>query len=204
MGGSVVVELNREYSAEELGHFRVLAQIFNMHESDPHPALYLAGRDSYPVIHHDGQQVRAFGTLSRAWSRNPDEDIQNTVFSTMQTTASAFECGAHLHKKGPFPTLGSLDQRWLSVYITQPLLGQISGIVLIVNGYMVAGHSAQELTALEHAPLIDWPDDLSEAERLVPWATLMIKNPQPMFELPGADRKGWSLQFDEYTPTKVR
>ena len=204
MGGSLFVELRRAYTPAELGHFRVLAAILNMHEPDPHPALYLGGRDAYPVRHSGDSATMLIGTHSVAWSRNPDEDIQNTTFSMMAPETDRLDFGAHLHKRGPFATLGSLDQRWLSVYVTKPMLEQIVGIGLIFNGYLVAGHAADDFVILDGGPLAEWRGSLSEAEKAVPWVTVMIKNTEPLFDLPGADRKGWSLKFDEYTPEKVR
>lgn len=204
MGGSLFVELRRVYSPAELGHFRVLAAILNMHEPDPHPALYLGGRDAYPVRHNGSSGTTHIGTHSVAWSRNPDEDIQATTFSTMSLMTDRLDFGAHLHKRGPFATLGSLDQRMLSVYVTKPMLEQIAGIGLVFNDYLIAGHSADDFVILESAPVAEWRGPLSEAEVAVPWVTVMLKNPEPLFDLPGADRKGWSLKFDEYTPGKVR
>jgi len=99
--------------------------------------------------------------------------------------------GAHLHKRGPFATLGSLDQRMLSVYVTKPMLEQIAGIGLVFNDYLIAGHSADDFVILESAPVAEWRGPLSEAEVAVPWVTVMLKNPEPLFDLPGADRKGW-------------
>jgi hypothetical protein len=204
MGGSLFVELRRAYTPTELGHFRVLAAILNMHEPDPHPALYLGGRDAYPVHHSGASATTLVGTHSVAWSRNPDEELQGTTFSTMALRTDRLDFGAHLHKRGPFATLGSLDQRWLSVYITKPMLEQIAGIGLIFNDYVVAGHSADDFVILDGGPLAEWRGPLSETEKVVPWVTVMIKNLEPLFDLPGADRKGWSLKFDEYTPEKVR
>ncbi len=205
MGGRVFVEFRREYTPTELGHFRLLVAILNMHEPDPHPALYLGGRDSYPAIHRGGGTTTVIGTRSLAWSRNPDDDIQDTTFSTMASATDRVEFGAHLHKRGPLvATLGNLDQRWLSVYVTKPMLEQIAGIGLIFNDYLVAGHPVDDFVILDGGPLVQWRAALSEAENAVPWATVMIKNTQPVVNLQGAERKGWSLRFDDYTPEKVR
>ena len=203
MGGSVFVEFRREYTPAELGHFRLLVAILNMHEPDPHPALFHGGRDAYPAIHSGDRTTLVIGTRSLAWSRNPDDDIQDTVFSTTASATDRVEFGAHLHKKGPFVTLGSLDQRWLSVYVTKPMLEQIARIGLIFNDYLVAGHAVDDFVILEGGPLVQWRDALSEAENAVPWVNVMIRNPHPVVNLPGAERKGWSLRFDDYTPEKI-
>jgi hypothetical protein len=204
MSGEMFVELHRVYTPAELGHFRVLAAILNMHEPDPHPALYIGGRDAYPVRHSAGTSTSFIGTQNLAWSRNPDESIQDTTFSHTAPATDRLDFGAHLHRRGPFPTLGSLDQRWLSVYVTKPMLEQITGIGLIFNDYLVAAHPADEFVVLDSAPLVAWPGPLSDVETATPWVTVMLKNPEPLFNQPGADRKGWSLKFDEYTPEKWR
>jgi hypothetical protein len=43
MGGSVTLTLKQECTPEDLGHFRFMAQILNLHEPEPHPALWIAG-----------------------------------------------------------------------------------------------------------------------------------------------------------------
>ena len=47
VNASVVVTLLRPLSAEELGHYRFLAQIRGLDESEPHPTLWIGGRDGY-------------------------------------------------------------------------------------------------------------------------------------------------------------
>ena len=50
---SVVITLHRPVTAEELGHYRFLAEIIDLEERDPHPTLWIGGRDAYSSFHSD-------------------------------------------------------------------------------------------------------------------------------------------------------
>jgi len=203
MVGSVVLTLKRECTPEDLDHFRFMAEILNMHEPDPPPGLWIAGREAYSVWHSNGSSQKLIGVKSLAWSRNPDEDIQNTIFGTSAITANQLEAGCHLHKRGPYKTLGDLDQRHMSIYVTKPLFDLTAGIFVIANDYIIAGADAEYFTPLNIGPLVDWPEPLSETEAQVPWITVMLKimNP-PEWMNPELARTGWDLTFSKYTPEK--
>ena len=203
MGGSVILTLKQECTPEDIGHFRFMAEILNMHEPDPHPGLWIAGRDAYSVWHSKGSSQKLIGVKSLVWSLNPDEDIQNTIFGTSAITADQLEAGGHLHKRGPYKTLGDLDQRHMSIYVTKPLFDLTAGIFVIANDYIIAGADAEYFIPLSMDPLADWPEPLSETEAQVPWVTVMLKivNP-PEWMNPELARTGWDLAFSEYTPEK--
>jgi hypothetical protein len=204
MGGSFVLTLKQECTPEDLGHFRFMAEILNMHEPDPHPGLWIAGRDAYNVWHSKESSQKLIGVKSLVWSRNPDEDIQNTIFGTSAITADQLDAGGHLHKRGPYKTLGDLDQRHMSIYVTKPLFDLTAGIFVIANDYIIAGADAEYFIPLNMDPLADWPEPLSETEAQVPWVTVMLKivNP-PEWMNPELARTGWDLTFSKYKPEKV-
>ena len=74
-----IVALKDERSPEDLGHFRILLEVLDLMESPDHPTLWIGGRDAYSTWHHGDQETRLIGIKSLAWSRNPDEALQNTI-----------------------------------------------------------------------------------------------------------------------------
>ena len=203
MGGSVILTLKQECTPEDLGHFRFMAEILDMHESDPHPGLWIAGRDAYSVWHSGGRSQKLVGVKSLVWSQSPDEQIQNTIFGTAATTTTQLDAGGHLHKHGPYRTLGDLDKRCMAIYVTKPLLDLTAAIFVMANDYFIAGAAAESFIPLNIAPLVDWPEPLSETEAQVPWLciTLKIENP-PAWMIPELARTSWDLDFSKYTPQK--
>lgn len=205
LGVSVSVQLKDHFSPEQLGHFRFLAQLIDLFEPEPHPTLWIGGRDAYPTYHSGGHEQPLVGSRSLAWSRRPDEKIQDTVFSAGSLTTNAFEAGAHLHKRGPFKTLGDLDRKTLSIFVTKPLYHMIAGIYVLANDYFVAGADAPMFFPLDLAPLIPWPETLTEAEQSVEWmcVTLKIPNP-PQWMLKELARQDWGIDFRRVTPSNRR
>jgi hypothetical protein len=204
LGGSIAVHLKQECTPEQLGHFRFVAEILDPYENDPHPGLWLAARDAYPTVGSDAGSQQVIGVLNLAWSQRPDEQIQNTHFSNCQRSTSYLEGGGHLHRRGPFATLGSLDKRWLSVYVTRPLVPFIAGICVDMNDYQVACASAEEFVLLDGPVLFKWPGTLTPEEAAVPWVCIMLKMHDPPQGIPPElQRTGWSLDFSQYTPVKM-
>lgn len=196
--------LKRACTFDELGHFRLLAHIIDTHEPEPHPTLCLAGRDtSGGVFVSDNVPRQLVGIKNRAWSQGPDKTFQNTIIGLGPTT-DRLEVYAALHKPSPFRTLSELDERFLSIYVTKPLFSQLSYIALIINDYVIAEAEADQLVAVDGTPLVEWPEEISEEERNVPWCRLLLRIEDPSSSpLPGLDRKGWSLAFSTFTPEKL-
>jgi hypothetical protein len=201
MGIDSSVELTRPYTPRELGHFRVLIEIINLHEAEPHPTLWLACRDHYLIRKDAGSETLVFGSRSLAWSRNPDDSIQDTVFSQVLESTDYFSAGAHVHKRGPYPTMASLEGRQVWVFVTRPLFDALNGIGLRAGDYLLTGSHIDDLEAETREPLASWPEPLTEAERAVPWVMLRAKrepDQHPMF-----CRQAWSLDFSKFTPEKL-
>lgn len=203
-GGSVILVLKKKFSPNELGHFRFMAQILNLHESDPHPSLWIAGRDAYTIRSRNGVSYRLIGTKSLVWSQNPDEQIQNTIFGRMEAATTQLDAGGHLYKRGPFKTIGDLEDRDLSIYVTKPLYDQIAGIYLTANNLIISGAEAEHFIPLDLSPLVDWPEPLTEDEANVPWiaVTLKIHDP-PGWMVPELARTSFKINFSEYTPRRL-
>lgn len=203
MGMSIILTLKQDYTPEELGHFRFIAEILNMHEPDPHPGLWITGRDAYSVRRSKERSQKLIGVKSFVWSRNPDEEIQNTIFSISAITANQLDAGGYVHKRGPFRTLGDLDKKHLSIYVTKPLFDITTAIFVTANDYIIASAGAEHFVPLDGCPLTDRLEPLSETEEQVPWVvvTLKIVNP-PEWMNPELARMGWGLEFSKFTPEK--
>jgi len=203
MGISAILQLNRECSPDELGHFRFVIEILNLHEHDPHPAVYVAGRDSYPTHHQGNKQTIMFGQKSLVWSREPNESIQNTIESYGMLSTSRIDVGGHMYKKGPYLNIGDFDQRIINVYITKPLVEAFDGIGLVANDYLLTYVDKPHLVIKEMDPLFEWPEELTEEEKAVPWVTLLIKGDDPSLPPPAWPTRSWELKFSEHTPQKM-
>lgn len=203
MGMGIILTLKQKYTPEDLGHFRFVAEILNMHEPDPHPGLWIAGRDAYSVRQSKEKSQKLIGVKSLVWSRNPDEKMQNTIFCTSAITANQLDAGGYVHKRGPFRTLGDLDKKHLSIYVTKPLFDMTTAIFVTANDYIISSAGAEHFIPLDGCPLTDWLEPLSETEEQVPWVviTLKIVNP-PEWMNPELARTGWGLDFSKYTPEK--
>jgi len=204
MGGSVTLTLKQECTPEDLGHFRFMAQILNLHEPEPHPGLWIAGRDAYYVRYRQKKSQKLIGVKSLVWSQNPDKQIQNTIVGMAATATKQLNAAGHLHKCGPYYTLNDLDHKSMSIHVTEPLLNLISGIYVAINDYWIAGAPVEHFVPLKVPPLIDWPETLSQTEAEVPWIdiALKIQNP-PAWMNPALARTGWGLDFSMYTPEKI-
>jgi hypothetical protein len=182
----VVLSLKQNYSADNLGHFRILLEVINLLERDPHPTLWIGGRDAYPVWHSGNEQVKLIGTKNLIWSRNPDDKIQDTIIGNGLTTDSIQIFGS-LYRRGPFGTMGDFDRKTFSIYITESFFDKINEISLFVNDYVLFSVELNKTNPRNSAPIEAWPEPLSEEERQIPWVILTYS----------------SFNFSDYTPTKV-
>jgi hypothetical protein len=199
----VVVVFDRPYSADELGHFRVLARILDLRQRDPHPELCFGARDAYPV-HHEGETARKLvGYQVRAWSPSTKEDIQTTILSYAEPTVSQIHVECHVYRQGPFSTLGALEGLSLSVHVTSTITDRIASIGVTANEYLLAFVEKAELMTLNEDPSVEWPDELKEEESSVGWMPMMIRGKG---WLPGVEfmPKPLSLDFSAYTPRRFR
>lgn len=204
MGGSVILVLKEPFSPNDLGHFRFMAQILNLLEPDPHPSLWIAGRDAYMVKSINGVSYRLMGTKSLVWSQNPDEQIQNTVLSFSEATTTQLNAGGHLYKRGPFKTISDLEDRALTIFVTKPLYKQIAGIYLTANNLIISGAEAEHFVPLDSSPLVDWPEPLTEDEANIPWIAVMLKiHDPPDWMVPELARTSFKINFSEYTPRRL-
>lgn len=213
-GASFNVYLAQNYTPEELGHFRVLLEVISLHEHDPHPTLWLAARDAYWTHHSQGTETLLFGTKTIAWSRGPDESLQNTVVGG-ERAGSLIQAFSYLYKRGPFQALGDLDKTTVNVFVTESIVDKVAHVTLTVNDYTLVGApkdmiaTPEQLGIARRDPLVEWPEPLSEEEGEVLWIELSVKGPD--FEATAEPERfpfmlrqalPWGIDYDRYTPLK--
>lgn len=179
--------LKNEYTADSLGHYRILFEVINMLETDPHPTIWFGGRDAYPIWHRGGSETKLFATKSIVWSQNPNHDIQNTIVGASMSTNS-IEIFGQTYKKGPFLTIGDFDRKTVSLYVTKPLFEMIKEISFIIDDYVLLAFDLDEINPENESPLTSWPEELTVEEQKIPWISI--------FSFGGFD-------FSAYTPNRV-
>jgi hypothetical protein len=115
VNASLVVTLNRPLNPEELGHYRFLAQIIDLEKGEPIPTLWIAGRDAFwSSKSREGSTAHVIGTRSLAWSRDPEETLQDTIEIGGWTTKE-LEGWVSLVGRGPFLTLSNLGRKMVTL-----------------------------------------------------------------------------------------
>ena len=199
----VVVTLQHAATATELGRYRFLAETIDLEQRDPHPTLWIGGRDAYANASFCGTTTLLAGTRSLAWCHGPDERLQNTTIVGNEMTKQ-LEGWVDLVRRGPFSTLSIFDRKSVTLWVTRPLLPLVEGIFLIVNDYVIAGGYSEQLRVREVGPPPKWPETLTEEETETPWVTVLQRMHDLRGRPPELDFSPWFLDFSQFTPPKVR
>jgi hypothetical protein len=202
----------------------------DLQRRDPHPALWIAGRDAFSSIGVGDKEKAVVGVKSIVWSQNPNKLIRSGVlvgahglggaaYQTYETYSpednadllisdpltsldvARLGAGGWIRDEGPFRTLGDLDGRNLTVYMTKPLFELVSEVHLLANQYVITRMLVDRLVALDQEPHLEWPEPLSQEESSTPWVVVLIKTSDPDTVTPYWTN--WSLEFSRYTPRKL-
>jgi hypothetical protein len=227
------VNLDRPYTAEELGHFRILLRISSEVVASPGETteLLFASADSYQFS-QDGV-LRFFGATNRVWSRNPDEILVNSsmLLAPMSlilnpaelATANTASLGALANKqllRSAFRTLGSFDRSLMRVHVSHSLFPKIASIAFVVNDYLIVKASKDKLVmpggslTWLHPPT--WYEELSDDEKRM-LGHLQIRDSSADDAAITTDldkildddrgrrtqRPTFNLNFSEYTPLRI-
>ncbi len=199
----VLVRLNRAYTPDELGHFRILVDILD--RSTRQPVLLIGCQDAYMSLNMEDQKLTSFSIRDLVWTTVPNEQLQNTVLGQGKPTVDAFDFGANLYKRGPFQTLDDLDKQEIAVFLTEPLIGKISELSVIGNGYILISKKADVFKVSDATPVGEWSQPLSEAQQAIPWRIVYIRDPSAWRTKPFNDPEApgpWLIDFSENTPAK--
>jgi hypothetical protein len=222
----LIIDLKERLTPEALKHFRAMITIANTNtryanatnQDNRHPTLCVGGRDSYPLATINGREIKWFGVSDLVWALNPDDEMLNTQVSTGQTETSQIILGGGTYGKSPFRTLADLDAQWVNVYMTEPLFEDVSAIHFVGNDYILLAETADNLAKEGGAPLVPAKllDALMTDQQDIKWISLMPKGSdyerfQKEKQQLGHDPEWfpytfyrlWSLEFSNYTPTKL-
>jgi hypothetical protein len=202
MWAEVVVTLDRPVNAEELGHFRFLADIQGL-EAGRQPSLWIGCRDAFwSAKRTDGSPVLLIGSKGLAWCRDPDETLQSYDYPAYGgLTTKQLDVHVNLFDRGPFPTLASLEWTRVVFWVTKPLVPFIESISLIVNDYVFAGGHREQLDILESGSSPPWIETLTDEEAKSPWVTVYQTGPKGLDDL-AFSYNCWYIDFSQSTPPK--
>lgn len=159
----IIIQLDRSYSFEELGHFR-----FSLKFGDENPVVF-AGRDK--VIRHkdeNGKISTAFGMMTSI--RLPTRpaplvfmpNILNGRHSRLIFQFDPFSAGAIRH-------VDELNHMRIEFLATDSISDHATSILLVGNRYSLADvkhYDRRSRTRRDAVP--DWPGPLTDSERAVP------------------------------------
>ena len=206
------VGLNRSYTPDELGHFRILLEVIDLQAGPNHPSLWFGARDGYinwppPEIKKlfptAKQPTKIYATQTVVWSRNPDEKLQDTMIGPdtiigVAPRLSDIVVRWAVYHKGPFQTIESLNNKLLNVFVSESLADKVAYFGFSVDNYLLAGFPINCLGQGKSKPLVEWPSPLSANEKAVGWIGL---SPQWRNRPPPGPHL-W-LNFTEFTPVKL-
>jgi hypothetical protein len=194
-------KLKRNYSATELGHFRLLVEITAL-GPEPSPTFWLSARDANWTWHENGKSLPLGSVKSYAWTRNPNEILQNTVMGG-GPEFDRLVAFATIASRGPFQTIGSFDNKFLKIYATESLVGKIEHIGLALDGYVVLGLPTERLLWERRSPLEPWPESLSEDESSIEWVDVVTARYWPNDDSKPPMRPPLMIDYDKYTPARI-
>jgi hypothetical protein len=188
-----VVTWNRPLTTEELGHYRVLAEIKDPYSWDQSPTLSIGGRNGFMNAKStDGS--RAVGQRTIVWCRDPDETLEDHL-SLGKWRTKQLKVG--IHGRFPFPTLSNWERKWVFMWVTKPLVPLIESIYLIVNDYALAGGPREQLHVDEARKPPSWIKALTDEEAKIRWVSVLRQ------VAPGApEGSDWYIDFSQSTPPK--
>jgi hypothetical protein len=210
----IYIELHRDYSSSELGHFRFLIEIVNDRDL-PMPKLLLCGRDWKFISQVNDEEIIRYGESVTVWSEVPDEQLYGLKRAFPSDQENEIGFFADLHKSVPFARLGDLDQCSLHFFTTKPLFDKIKSIALVANNYILAAADVENLVSLpgnsledEYGIFIEWPEELSEEEDQIPWSIVLLRDDSsvlfnPSIPLDEQSIDFWDLNLSRFTPEKL-
>ena len=203
----VLLSLKRRFTTDELGHFRVLVSVVDLHGNSRLIATDLVVRDK---ISEDSRSLVS-ASANSTWilpvrfgdGGTEAEESERKIrisegWTTMREGVEHLSAGTSIsgwtRLEYPIPTLGQLDGTMVFVAATAPLAQQIASWRLTANGYVLASGTADELELVPDTAdkaVEAWPEPLSDSELTVLWVRLF-----------STGHTHWSVDFSD-TPRRV-
>jgi hypothetical protein len=201
---SFIIHLKEAYSAEELGEYKFVAQIYDsLSQNEPWDTLYIAGYDSN-IKQSDGEsEVNMIGIQQLAWyNKEPQLKFNTTIGATYTTEI----LNSIIHIKGkslPFLKMQELNGKSIRFYISENLVDKIKGVFLVANNYIIVGANEEDLRfAKQTIPFEETlPTEFKDVkEHLQLVKVLKRKLGHKVFEETGAD---FELNLNGIIPQRI-
>ena len=101
LGASVELFLNEERTPAQLGHFRFMVEILDLYEPEPHPTLWIAGRDAYMTAHRGEEVWQIAGVRASHGPASPMSESKTRTLALASRLLTIFKHLAIFINMGP-------------------------------------------------------------------------------------------------------
>lgn len=207
------VKLNRQYSIQELGHFRIIFEVFNNQALDWFMACQDLYRPTYDAKFNPfGSHTNVYGyrcvvqyrtgtktyTVIPMYSKNAVH--RYTSLLTGDLLVNTLEWKIDLYNQIPsYKTLEDLNRKYLYVFITAPLVDKINEVSFEANNWELISAKDEILEFIADRPIAPWFLPLSAAEKEIEWRGVYLKDLGGIAKTLPPDKRPtvliWSLDF---------
>jgi hypothetical protein len=208
------IKLDRSYSIEELGHFRIIYEVFDM---QGHLDFFLACQNLYQVNEFSDRNAKAYGIRCTVEYRASEKDKtfatipllgKEKYFGLLDSAHSIdkIERSVDLYNQIPaYKILEDLNRKNLYIFVTAPLADKISEISFKVNYWELVSAKSEMLVVIEDRPIAPWIMPLTKNEKEIAWRGVYLKNLEGIGNKAGEPERVfvWSLDFFLVHPRKL-
>ena len=167
-----LIQLDRGYTADELGKYKFVVQIFDSSvEKDPWDSLYIAGFDQNGKVFNEGEEFKVIGIQKQSWY-NYEEKFKFNCSTGFKEITNMLNSSVYIGGKSlPFLKMQDLDNKSVYFYLSKSLLDKLKGIFLIANNYIIVGSHRKDLHFKNQSPLDDtnMPKEFYEPKNHLEW-----------------------------------
>jgi hypothetical protein len=178
------VKLNRQYSIQELRHFRIIYEIF---DNQNHLDFFLACQDAYLVNTFVDPNAKQFGThctvqyrtsgTNKAFAAIPlmGSRKYSTLLSNTQLV-DTLELSVDLYNQIPFyKTLEDLNRKYLYIFVTAPLTDKIAEVSFVANNWELVSATPDILKFTVDRPIVPWFVPLPSVDKSIEWRGVYLR-----------------------------
>ncbi len=213
------VTLNRKYSIDELGHFRIMYEVAKT-TNRIIPEFYLGCQDNYEINTSADLRAKQFGYFWTVRNREPNNTYRPTVkygkgrqysavIGNTQTTDTVEISWDLYNQISSDKILEDLNGKELYIFVTESLVDKISAVSFQVNNWELFSVTADRLIFPDDKPIAPWFIQLSKEENAIPWKGVYMRNDEPLPPQIMERFKGqnpgwvWSLDFGLLHPKRL-
>jgi hypothetical protein len=208
------VKLNRQYSIQELGHFRVIYEIFDNQTLD----FFIGCQDAYSINTSVDLNAKQFGirctvhyrpskyghvTAIPVYTRAP----KYTTLIDRTQSVDTLQWNVDLYNQIPsYKALEDLNRKYLYIFVTESLIEKINEVSFTVNNWELISAQSSRLTFPDDKPIAKWFLPLSDTEKSVKWRGVYLRGTEEFAKQYPAYRDMpwvWPLDFALIHPKKL-